>query len=136
MDISERMSRIKGKGNQTTELRLIALFKQFGVVGWRRHQTFLKPGHGLRLIRPDFIFRKYKVAVFVDGCFWHACPKCYRPVKTNAVFWSEKVVRNRRRDRLATLSLKEMGWRVIRIWEHELSKPDASAKRKILSISP
>ena len=135
MDISERMSRIRGKGNKSTELRLIELFKLYGVVGWRRHQTFLNPCQGLRLIRPDFIFRKNRVAVFVDGCFWHGCPKCSRPAKSNISFWEQKMKRNKLRDKLSTKALRDKGWRVIRIWEHELVKPSSSAKKKISEIS-
>ena len=71
-------------------------------------------------VRPDFVFRKARVAVFVDGCFWHGCPKhCKLPVN-NRAFWRRKLAVNRARDRLVTRSLRRLGWRVIRLWEHEL----------------
>lgn len=109
---SERMSRIRARGNQTTELRLAALLRRLGLVGWRR---------GVRLIgRPDFVYRKQRLAVFVDGCFWHGCPLHYIKPIGNADFWVNKVQSNRKRDRAVSRALSTAGWRVLRIWEHEL----------------
>lgn len=109
---SEVMSRIRGTGNRTTELRLAALFRALGITGWRRHQTL--PG------RPDFVFRKLRLAVFVDGCFWHGCPAHGTRPRANARFWRTKLERNRTRDREVGRELRRRGWRVVRIWEHEL----------------
>ena len=103
------MAAIRGRGNQTTELRLASALRFFGLSGWRRHLPL--PG------KPDFAWRKEKVAVFVDGCFWHGCPNCYRAPRHNAEFWKAKVEGNRRRDRRADRALRAMGWKVLRIWE-------------------
>jgi len=111
---SQVMSRIRSSGNQTTELRLIELFKILRVTGWRRRQKL--PG------KPDFIFRKEHVCVFVDGCFWHGCPECYQRPRSNRKFWAAKIERNRVRDRKVNYELRRAGWRVLRIWEHQLSE--------------
>jgi DNA mismatch endonuclease (patch repair protein) len=111
---SEVMSLIKGHGNKATELALARLFRDNGISGWRRRQAVFG--------RPDFVFRKIRVAVFVDGCFWHGCPKhCHQP-KGNADFWEKKLSANKFRDRRVNRELLKSGWTVIRIWEHELSK--------------
>ena len=110
---SEVMSRIRSRGNRQTELRLIAIFRQYGITGWRRNQ----PVFG----QPDFVFPKVRVAVFVDGCFWHGCPRHYNIPVNNSDFWRKKYDTNKQRDRLVTLTLKQQGWRVIRIWEHSLT---------------
>ena len=109
------MSRIRGRGNKDTELALAKLFRSAGVRGWRRH---------VRLIgKPDFTFRKDRTTIFVDGCFWHGCPTCYQRPGTNQIFWDGKLLRNRLRDRLVTRTLRALGWKVVRIWEHELRNP-------------
>ena len=109
---SELMSRIRGKGNEKTELRLVRLMRKVGIRGWRRHLPI--PG------RPDFAFRRQKVAVFVDGCFWHGCPRCFRLPKQNRAFWKAKIEGNRRRDRSVNGRLRRLGWKVIRIRECRL----------------
>lgn len=109
---SEVMARIRGKGNASTEQRLINLFREYGVAGWRRNWPL--PG------KPDFVFPKLRIAVFVDGCFWHRCPRCYRQPVTRADFWEAKIARNVERDREVKRELKQRGWRVARIWEHAL----------------
>jgi DNA mismatch endonuclease (patch repair protein) len=113
---SEVMSRIRGKGNEKTEVRLARLLRKEGISGWRRH--LLIPG------RPDFAFRKQKVAVFVDGCFWHGCPRCFRLPKQNRAFWRAKIETNRRRGRSVNGRLNRLGWKVIRIRECQLRKPE------------
>jgi len=75
----------------------------------------------------DMIFTRARVAVFIDGCWWHGCAEHYRPPASNATYWSGKVARNRERDRLADRTLSEAGWTVIRIWEHEA--PESAALR-------
>jgi DNA mismatch endonuclease (patch repair protein) len=115
---SEVMSRIKGTGNRDTELKLIGIFKTHSITGWRRHW----PLDG----KPDFFFPKLKLAVFVDGCFWHGFPLHATQPKTNAEFWETKIGRNRVRDRFVTRTLRRDGWRVLRIWEHELAKKNAN----------
>lgn len=133
------MSRIRGRGNRTTELKLAAAFRQQHVVGWRRH-VLLKPclaseeqqpgKRRQRLsVRPDFIFRREKVAVFVDGCFWHGCPEhSTRPV-TNSEFWTKKLKGNMQRDQRATRALLASGWTVLRVWEHDLADPKSVVER-------
>jgi DNA mismatch endonuclease (patch repair protein) len=70
-------------------------------------------------VRPDIVFTRRKVAVFVDGCFWHVCPVHGRQPTTNEWYWAPKLRRNMERDRKADESLAEAGWTVVRIWEHE-----------------
>ena len=107
---SDVMSRIRGFGNKGTELRLMGVFRAHGITGWRRKAAVFG--------KPDFVFPKLKLAVFVDGCFWHGCPIHATQPKTNAKFWRTKIARNR----LVTRALRRAGWRVLRIWEHELRK--------------
>jgi DNA mismatch endonuclease (patch repair protein) len=70
-------------------------------------------------VRPDIVFTRQQVAVFVDGCFWHACPDHGRQPETNEWYWSPKLTKNVERDRRADAALTEAGWTVIRVWEHE-----------------
>ncbi|ARX83754.1 DNA mismatch repair protein Vsr [Streptomyces alboflavus] len=72
------------------------------------------------------VFRPVKVAVFIDGCYWHGCPDHYVPPKTNKGYWSDKVTRNMARDRDTDQRLTEAGWTVLRFWEHEPSAECAS----------
>lgn len=106
------MAAIPSRGNKDTELKLAAIFRAHGITGWRRH--FALPG------RPDFVFQKARVAIFVDGCFWHGCPLHGRKPGSNSAYWLPKLARNRERDRQTTRALRRRGWRVIRIWEHAL----------------
>ena len=108
------MSRVKPRDNRTTELIVLGLLNESKVTGWRRHLPL--PG------KPDFAFPKKKVAVFVDGCFWHGCPKCYTRPKTNRKFWDKKRTDNMARDKRVTRQLRGRGWKVIRIWQHSLKK--------------
>lgn len=111
---SKRMAAIRSMGNLTTELRMVMLLREHLIRGWQRHQKL--PG------RPDFVFRKEKLALFVDGCFWHGCPRCYRAPSTRSSFWREKVESNRRRDRRVDRELRKKGWSVARVWECSLRK--------------
>jgi len=70
--------------------------------------------------RPDFVFPASRVALFVDGCFWHGCPKHYTKPKNNRAFWKRKLDANHARDRQVNRELRRKGWRVLRIWEHDL----------------
>jgi len=109
------MSLIRSRGNRATELRLIALMRARGITGWRRHA----PVFG----KPDFVFRRGRVAVFVDGCFWHGCPKPkHAPLpRNNADWWAAKLSKNKARDREVTRTLRKAGWTVLRVWECDLS---------------
>ena len=124
---SEVMSRIRGRGNKDTELALMKLFRAHRITGWRRNQ----PVFG----RPDFVFPKLKLAVFVDGCFWHACPKHTTKPKNNRAFWRRKFSDNRKRDQLVNRTLRRMGWHILRIWEHELAKKNLVRLARRLSSS-
>lgn len=109
------MSRIRASGNRDTELRLITLFRSSRITGWRRNKKIFG--------KPDFVFPGTRVAVFVDGCFWHrhpGCKFCYTP-KSRSEFWLPKFERNIARDRLVTRTLRKAGWRVVRIWECQLT---------------
>jgi DNA mismatch endonuclease (patch repair protein) len=118
---SEVMSRIKSRGNRGTELVLAALLRANRISGWRRHpSTFGKP---------DFVFPKARVALFVDGCFWHSCPRCGTRPSNNRDFWDKKLAANRSRDRKVNRTLRASGWTVIRIWEHSLKKPTSVLRR-------
>ena len=112
------MAAVRSHGNRGTELRLIAIFRSHKITGWRRHHVIFG--------KPDFVFPKLKLAVFVDGCFWHGCPLHGTKPATNAKFWHAKIARNQARDRLVTRALRARGWRVLRIWEHELSRKNES----------
>jgi len=127
---SELMRRVHSKGNATTEGRMMAILRAEGLVGWRRHLSV--PG------RPDFVWRDRKVALFVDGCFWHGhnCNRNLSP-RTNAAFWKAKIERNRLRDRTVAGLLRRQGWVVLRVWECRLKeRPLACAARirKALSL--
>jgi DNA mismatch endonuclease, patch repair protein len=140
---SDVMSRIRSRGNARTELALVRLFRANGITGWRRHlevrgqkdegrrkaavHTSHLPTHTFR-VRPDFVFRRERVAVFVDGCFWHGCPQHETKPRNNAAFWRKKFAANKARDRLVNRTLRRSGWRVLRIWEHTLAKT-RNAKR-------
>jgi DNA mismatch endonuclease, patch repair protein len=111
---SEVMSRIRGRGNKDTELALAKLFRRHGIKGWRRSQQVFG--------KPDFIFPKLKLAIFVDGCFWHGCPKHGTRPKSNRAYWRRKLSSNKSRDKLVNRELQKLGWWVLRIWQHELKR--------------
>jgi len=111
---SEIMSRVRGRGNKKTELRLRELFQTHKIRGWRRNSGL--PG------KPDFVFEDTKLAVFVDGCFWHGCSKHGTIPSNNRNFWKGKLTQNKVRDRTTNRSLRLRGWRVLRIWQHELTR--------------
>lgn len=157
---SEVMARIRARGNRDTELALARLMRQRGITGWRRQQVVRLPArkraHQI-ITRADFVFPRLRVAVFVDGCFWHACPMHSPPAKwlaksampatatsqnakkrkrTGKQFWREKLAANKRRDRLINRLLRRGGWCVVRIWEHEIpqgkSKQAERAERRLI----
>ena len=112
------MAVIRSRGNLATELRLIALMREHAITGWRRNA----PVFG----KPDFVFRGERVAVFVDGCFWHGCPRHGRTPKARVAFWTAKLARNAQRDRAVSRALRAAGWTVLRIWECALARPSAA----------
>lgn len=108
---SFNMSRIKGR-NTSLELKMRNLIYKKGLRGYRLHPNFV--GH------PDLIFSKRKIAIFFDGCFWHKCPKCFIKPMTRKMFWKKKIGSNIKRDRVVNKQLQEMGWKVLRFWEHDI----------------
>jgi len=152
---SEVMSRIRGRGNRDTELKLAKLFRQHHITGWRRHlklrleaeictttlknsETNTQPSKlrgypRQRYVRPDFVFPRSRVVIFVDGCFWHSCPEHLTIPKSNQDFWQKKLTSTKLRDRMVNQSLVKSGWQVIRIWEHDLA--DQCVQRVLDALS-
>lgn len=122
---SRNMAAIRSRGNQTTEIAFSKLLRANKITGWRRHsrQVF-----GV----PDFIFQKEKVAIFIDGCFWHGCPRCKTQPKTNAKYWKLKIANNQKRDKEVKKQLIRDGWKVFRFWEHEIKKNPNRVMNKIV----
>jgi DNA mismatch endonuclease (patch repair protein) len=104
------MSKIRGK-NTGPE---IILRKALWANGVRYRLNYKIPG------KPDIILVKSKIAIFVDGCFWHGCPLHSNLPRTNRKFWKEKILKNKKRDQEINKTLSGIGWLVIRIWEHEI----------------
>ncbi len=111
---SEIMSKVRSKNNKSTELKLIEIFKENSIVGWKRNYPV--KGH------PDFVFLDKKIAIFVDGCFWHGHDCRNTRPSDNADYWTKKRERNMKHDKEVTELFERRGWRVIRIWECELKK--------------
>jgi DNA mismatch endonuclease (patch repair protein) len=126
---SEIMAANRGHGNRSTEMRLCTLLTASGVTGWRVHATDI-------IGKPDFVFDTEKLAIFVDGCFWHGCSKCRVLPKTNQEFWEAKIKATIARDKRVTRRLRYLGWHVIRIWEHELKRrPSATVDRIVRKLT-
>jgi DNA mismatch endonuclease (patch repair protein) len=127
---SRIMRAVKGRGNLSTEVRMVEILRENKITGWRRHQPL--PG------RPDFVFRAQRVALFVDGCFWHGCKKCFRAPKDRAIYWSQKIEGNRRRDRRVSAQLRAAGWHVMRVWEHDMKRERVIVSRlcRMLGMAP
>ena len=125
---SALMAKVRGRGNATTEGALARVFRTEGFVGWRRQVVLrgVRGDGGKWRVRPDFVFRSRRLVVFVDGCFWHGCRRHGTRPSGNRGFWLKKFRANRERDRRNTRDLRAAGWRVVRLWEHEL-KPKGRA---------
>ena len=103
------MARVRSKGNASTEEQFVRLLRAHGLTGWRR---------GVRLLgSPDFVWQRERIAVFVDGCFWHGCPRHAETPRSRQEYWREKLRRNARRDRKISHALRAAGWSVVRVWE-------------------
>jgi len=110
---SYNMSRVRGK-NTKPELALRKLLFKNGMKGYRINYKLRG--------KPDIVFPKHKTVIFIDGCFWHKCPECFKMPETNKAFWQEKIDSNVKRDTDVNEKLKKDGWRVLRIWGHEIKK--------------
>lgn len=110
---SYNMSQIKAK-NTSPEVKLRKALYQNGLRGYKIHYSL----YG----KPDVVFTKYKLAVFIDGCFWHKCPKCFIKPKTRTDFWMKKIENNKQRDEIVNKKLSNEGWIVLRYWEHMIEK--------------
>lgn len=119
---AEIMRAVKSKGNKSTEVKLIGIFKSLHMTGWRRNYKLI--GH------PDFVFPGKRVALFADGCFWHGHGCRNVTPSDNAEYWKRKIERNKKRDRAANNELVQKGWKVVRLWECEIKKGDV---RKLIS---
>jgi DNA mismatch endonuclease (patch repair protein) len=115
------MSKIHGE-NTGPEIKIRKMLFARGIRGYRIQ--FNIPG------KPDLVFTKKKIAIFIDGCFWHKCPVCFQEPETRKEFWMKKIGSNVERDKKVNQQLQDEGWRVIRIWEHEIRKePDKVVQR-------
>lgn len=110
---SRIMRAIKGSGNKTTEWKFRLALVRAGIRNWNVRPDGVTGN-------PDFLFYKSSVIVFVDGCFWHACPICRKLPKTNIDFWEAKFDRNRAKDSRITQELENKGYTVLRFWEHDI----------------
>jgi len=125
---SKIMSAIPGRGARSTERAFSMALARGGIGGWRVHPAGLPA-------KPDFYFPDIRLAIFVDGCFWHGCPRCGHVPTKNRPFWSLKLALNKARDRRDNSRLRRAGIKVIRIWEHELRSPARQARlRRILKV--
>ena len=117
------MSMIRGKDTKP-EINLRKLLSSNGVGGYRINSKIQG--------KPDLIFPKYRIAVFVDGCFWHKCPDCYIEPRNNKKYWKDKINNNVKRDKRVNTILKNGGWVVLRFWEHLLRKDPTSIYKGIM----
>jgi len=124
---SEIMKANKPKGNKSTELKLIELFRQLNMKGWRRN-------YKIAGAIPDFVFLKKRIAIFADGCFWHGHNCRNLTPKQNSEYWQKKIENNRIRDKQIHERLERKGWKVIRIWECEIKEKNKE-KLKLLKKS-
>jgi DNA mismatch endonuclease (patch repair protein) len=124
---SRNMRAIPGSGNKTTERRFRFALVAAGLRGWTTRNRAV-------FGNPDFLFPKAKLAVFVDGCFWHGCPACGHVPRTRRQYWGAKIARNRQRDRKVTRRLRALGLRVLRFWEHDLNRLDHCIGQVLMAI--
>lgn len=108
---SRIMSKIRGK-NTSPEKHLRKLL--------RNAKIPYRTGYKIGRYRPDAVIFTKRIAIYLDGCFWHGCPRCFRAPQSNVTYWGPKIKLNKARDKKANKLLKEKGWTVVRIWEHEL----------------
>lgn len=115
------MSTVRSK-NTRLEEKMIAILEEAGLSGFTRYASGL-PG------TPDVAFNEQRVAVFLDSCFWHGCPKHLRRPSSNTEYWQSKIDRNIKRDRRQRAALRRLGWSAIRVWEHDLPDPSKVVRK-------
>ena len=120
---SFNMSQIKGK-NTKPEVILRRLLYSRGIRGFRIHYKIFG--------KPDIVFIKKKIVIFIDGCFWHKCPVCFVKPETRMDFWMEKIEKNVERDKTVNKNLEKEGWVVLRFWEHEIYRSPDRVVSKIV----
>lgn len=118
------MSAVRSRGNKTTEVRLRGALIAAGVSGWKVCHVGV-PG------TPDFAFPRQHLAVFVDGCFWHACGRCKKGLNKLNAYWANKLRNNRLRDARQARQLRSQGWQTMRLWEHEVRRDPAKCANRI-----
>lgn len=125
---SEAVSRVMSANrakNTKPELVVRVALREAGLTGYRIHPTHV-PG------RPDIVFPKHKLAIFVNGCYWHRCPYCRLPLpRSHAEFWREKFEKNKARDKAKARTLRSQGWTVVTLWECQIEKNTTRAVEKI-----
>ncbi|MCL5073656.1 MAG: very short patch repair endonuclease [Actinobacteria bacterium] len=119
------MSQIRSK-NTKAEIKLRKCLYGNGLRNYKIHNNVLG--------KPDIFFSKKKIAIFIDGCFWHKCPKCFVRPKSKNEYWDKKIDKNVLRDKNVTKELKKLGFTVLRFWEHEIEKEIESCWAKFLKI--
>lgn len=132
---SDPATRRAMQGNRRVDTRPeVELRRALHACGLRFRKDFVVRGEDQKA-KADIVFTRRKVAIFVDGCFWHACPSHCRMPTRNRDYWEAKLGRNQERDRRVTAALTAAGWQVIRIWEHEPIADAVARVREALSAS-
>ncbi len=124
---SDVMRAVKSAGNKSTEIIVTRTLKELGIRYWASHSRDIEG-------KPDFIFRKKRIVIFVDGCFWHGCKIHCRLPSSNKDYWNAKIERNSNRDKIVNKNLRKKGWKVIRIWEHSLKKSQSDVRKRLKKI--
>lgn len=124
---SRNMAAIKSRNNVTTERRLRSFLMREGIKGWKLQAP-------REIGSPDFWFPNSRVVVFVNGCFWHGCPRCGHVPKTNIPYWEAKLSRNRQRDRRVQRIARQLRFSVVRVWECELRSQPKSCISRIVRV--
>jgi len=119
------MSRIRSKDTIPEMVIRKSLYSQ-GIRGYRTNFKLLG--------KPDIVFVKRRIAIFIDGCFWHKCPICFKEPETRKEFWNNKINKNVERDRIVEKELTSQGWKVMRFWEHDVRKSPGKVVNKIIKI--
>lgn len=120
------MKAVKSRNTKTTELKMIEIFKELHIIGWRRTYPLIG--------KPDFVFPKKRIVIFVDGCFWHGHDCRNVTPSDNAEFWEAKRLYNKKHDEEVTQTLVQKNWTVIRIWECELKKKNREVLLEKISL--